>query len=324
MTASINVDTNFKKEDVINQNKNKMKKYLEILRPTHWIKNIFLYVGLIFGGKLSGSFEQVLSAVGLASVGFICFCLASSSVYIFNDIIDRRSDKFHPQKSKRPIASGQVSVISAAGIAIICLILSLTISLVMSYMFTAIISSYMVLVILYSVILKRIMILDCIVISTGFCLRAIAGAVIVEVPISHWLIICTFALCLFVAFSKRRGEVQQLQDDSESFRETLGEYTPELLAHMLDVTSVIAIICFLLYAMDERTVSIFGTNKLIYTTPIVLYCTFRFSALIQTGKFVGPVELILKDRPFQLGFIFWVISCILIIYDGFSNLNSLE
>jgi len=157
------------------------------------------------------------------------------------------------------------------------------------------------------------MILDCVVISIGFCLRAVAGAVVVEVDISPWLIICTFALCLFLAFGKRRSEIAQLRENSQLFRETLGGYTPELLAHMLDVTSGLAIICFLLYAMDERTQDVV-TDKLIYTTPLVLYCVFRFSALVQKGKYSGPVQLIARDLPFQIGFVLWILSCIVIVY----------
>jgi 4-hydroxybenzoate polyprenyltransferase len=160
------------------------------------------------------------------------------------------------------------------------------------------------------------MILDCVVISIGFCLRAIAGAVVVDVPISPWLIICTFALSLFLAFGKRRSEIAMLGENSESFRKTLAGYTPELLSHMLDVTSGLAVICFLLYAMDDRTFNIFGTNNLVYTTPFVLYCVFRFSALIQQGRFSGIVELILHDLPFQIGLVLWIISCIVIIYAG--------
>jgi len=180
---------------------------------------------------------------------------------------------------------------------------------------------YIVLMVLYSLLLKSMMILDCVIISIGFCLRAIAGAVVVDVSISPWLIICTFALCLFLAFSKRRSEIAQLRENSESFRRTLADYTPELLAHMLDVTSGLAIVCFLLYAMDKRTLDIFGTNNLVYTTPIVLYCVFRFSALIQKGKYSGPVQLILSDRPFQLGFVLWILACIGIIYADRLNIS---
>jgi 4-hydroxybenzoate polyprenyltransferase len=174
--------------------------------------------------------------------------------------------------------------------------------------------AYMVQTTLYSLALKRVMILDCIIIALGFCLRAVAGAVVIDVSISPWLVICTFALCLFLAFSKRRGEIAQLKADSEAFRKTLGEYTPELLAHMLDVTSVLAVVCFLLYAMDQRTKEILGTTDLIYTSPFVLYCIFRFSALTQKGVYSDPVRLILHDWPFQVGIVLWGIFCILIIY----------
>ena len=122
------------------------------------------------------------------------------------------------------------------------------------------------------------MILDCVIISIGFCLRAVAGAIVVGVFISPWLIICTFALCLFLGFGKRRSEVEQLGKNGESFRKTLAGYTPELLAHMFDVTGGLAIVCFVLYAMDDRTKALFGTNNLVYTTPLVLYCVFRLYA----------------------------------------------
>ncbi len=284
------------------------------MRPSHWSKNIFVFAALIFGKNLFGPIDEVLLAIGSAVGGFLCFSLAASAIYIFNDIIDRETDSLHPEKSQRPIAAGTVSIGSAA----VMSILYATVAIIGSYMLARalaiIIVTYIVLMILYSLFFKRMMILDCVVISLGFCLRAIAGAVVVGVFISPWLIICTFALCLFLGFGKRRSEIAQLRENSESFRKTLAGYTPELLAHMLDVTSGLAIVCFLLYAMDERTLRTFGTTNLVYTTPLVLYCVFRFSALIQKGKYSGPVQLILRDRPFQLGFTLWVLACIGVIY----------
>jgi 4-hydroxybenzoate polyprenyltransferase len=284
-------------------------KFLQIVRPLHWTKNIFVFAALVFGQKLNEP-----SSVGWAIYGFFCFCLASSAVYILNDIIDRERDRLHPEKCKRPIAAGSVKIGSAVVISALCAAAAIIGSFVLSQNFAIIILTYITLMILYSLLLRRIMILDCIVISIGFCLRAIAGAVIVEVVPSPWLIICTFALCLFLAFGKRRSEIAQLQEVSESFRNTLAGYTPELLSHMLDVTSGLAVVCFLLYAMDAKTVVRFGSGNLVYTTPLVLYCIFRFSALIQKGKFSGPVQLILNDLPFQIGFVLWVIGCIVIIY----------
>jgi len=291
-----------------------MKRYFSIMRPSHWSKNGFVFAGLIFGGKLLGPADEVLWAVGRAFGGFFCFCLAASAVYILNDIIDRKRDRLHPEKCKRPIAAGRVTIGHALGIAALSAAVAIIGSFMLSPSFAIIILTYIGLMILYSLLLRRVMILDCLVISIGFCLRAVAGAVIVEVVPSPWLIICTFALCLFLAFGKRRSEIAQLRQDSEAFRSTLTGYTPELLAHMLDVTSGLAVVCFLLYSMDDRTFQIFGNNNLVYTTPLVLYCIFRFSALIQTGKYSDPVQLILTDLPFQIGFVIWILSCIGIIY----------
>ncbi|MHC4640137.1 MAG: decaprenyl-phosphate phosphoribosyltransferase [Planctomycetota bacterium] len=296
-------------------------KYLRIMRPWHWTKNVFVFAALIFGKKLIGPSDEVFSAVVGAVGGFFCFCLAASAIYIFNDIIDRETDKLHPEKSQRPIAAGTVTVGSAEAISVLCALAAILGSFLLVRQFVIIILIYMGLMILYSLLLKRMMILDCVTISIGFCLRAIAGAVVVGVFISPWLIICTFALCLFLAFSKRRSEIAQLREDSESFRKTLAGYTPELLAHMLDVTSGLAIVCFLLYAMDKRTLDIFGTNNLVYTTPLVLYCVFRFSALIQKGKYYDPVQLVLSDRPFQIGLLLWVLACIGIIYADKLNIS---
>ncbi len=293
---------------------NTMKPYLSIMRFSHWSKNVFLFVGLVFGGKLLGPINQTILAISSAVGGFICFSLASSAVYIFNDINDRKTDQQHPEKSKRPIAAGNISIGSAAFIASLSVVIAIVGSFVLNHRFAIIVLMYIILMSLYSIILKKIMILDCILISIGFCLRAVAGAVVVGVLISPWLIICTFSLCLFVAFGKRRSEIAQLRENSELFRNTLAGYTPELLAHMLDVTSGLAIVCFLLYAMDDRTLRIFGTNNFIYTIPMVLFCVFRFSALIQQGRYSGPVELILGDLPFQISFILWVVACVVIIY----------
>ena len=284
-------------------------KFLQTMRPLHWIKNIFVFAALVFGQKLDAPL-----AVGRAIGAFFCFSLAASAVYILNDITDRKTDLLHPEKCKRPIAAGNVTIGSAAVMSALCAAAAIVGGFMLARPFAIIILTYIGLMILYSLLFKRMMILDCVVISIGFCLRAIAGAVVVGVSISPWLTICTFALCLFLAFGQRRSELAQLREDSEPFRKTLAGYTPELLAHMLDVTSGLAVVCFLLYAMDDRTLRLFGTNNLVYTTPLVLYCIFRFSALVNKGKFSDPVQFILTDVPFQIGFVLWVLSCIGIIY----------
>jgi 4-hydroxybenzoate polyprenyltransferase len=235
-------------------------------------------------------------------------------MYVLNDLMDRQTDSIHPERRNRPIASGRVSVSSAISVGVACGVVGLGGAVFLSPAVAAIIMAYLALTSLYSVALKQVVILDCIVIAVGFCLRAMAGAVVIRVSISPWLVICTFALCLFLAFSKRRGEIAKLQESSEAFRRALGDYTPELLVHMLDVTSVLAVVSFLMYAMDDQTKALFGTNNLVYTTPLVLYCIFRFSALVQNGSYSDPVGLILHDRPFQIGIVLWVMMCIGIVY----------
>jgi 4-hydroxybenzoate polyprenyltransferase len=287
---------------------------LRILRPVHWVKNVFVFAALIFSRRLGAPMAQLLPALGLALGAFVCFCLASSAIYILNDILDRQTDSFHPERRSRPIAAGRVATPTALTISAGCALLALLGGLFLSTALAGILVLYLLLMVAYSLGLKHVMILDCAIIALGFCLRAVAGAVVIDVFISPWLVICTFALTLFLAFSKRRGEIAQLQADSEAFRRTLGEYTPELLAHMLNVGSMLAVACFLLYAMDFRTRELFGTNNLAYTTPVVLYCIFRFSALTQKGVYSDPVKLIFRDRPFQIGLVLWVVLCVGIIY----------
>ena len=304
-----------------------MNDYIRLLRPSNWSKNVFVFVPLVFSGKLLGEVRQVLWAVLAAVLGFVCLSLASSAVYAFNDIIDREADKLHPQKRSRPIAAGRISVGQAGILSAVLGAVAILSSFLIARWLGLVVLAYIVLMILYSVALKRLIILDVIVVATGFCLRAVAGAVVVAVDISPWLIICTFALCLFLGFGKRRGEIALLGENGEAFRQTLGGYTPELLGHMVDVTSGLAIVCFLLYAMDDRTEAIFGTNSLVYTTPFVLFCVFRFSALMQKGQYSDPVRLILADRPFQISLALWALLCAWIIYGanlgiGLSDLAS--
>jgi 4-hydroxybenzoate polyprenyltransferase len=289
-------------------------KYISIMRPTHWSKNVFVFAALLFGRKIIAPTHEVVYAVASAFGAFICFCLASSAMYILNDVLDRHSDSSHPEKARRPIASGQVTIGWALILAAICAAAAIVGSFMLVEGFGIIIVVYLIITSLYSLILKRLMIVDVIVISLGFVLRAIAGAVVVGVFVSPWLIICTFALCLFLGFGKRYSEIMLLSENSVLFRKTLGGYTLELLAHMLNVSSGLAVVCFLLYTRDERTIQMFGTDNLVFTVPLVLYCIFRFSALIQKGRYSGPVQIILRDRAFQFGFVLWVLACVAIIY----------
>jgi len=289
--------------------------YLRLMRPGQWIKNLFVFAGLVFG-HLLGHWPSVQAVV----LAFICFCLLSSAVYIFNDIHDRAEDRLHPTKRRRPIASGQVSVAAAAVFAVVLLALGLGGSVVLNGGFVAIAALYVLLQMAYTFALKHATVLDVIALGLGFVLRAVAGAVAVHVTISPWLVICTFTLCLFLGFSKRRCELDSLAGgppaDAARHRRTLAEYTPELLNHMTTLTAGIAVVSFMLYATDKRTLEVFGTNYLVYTLPMVVYAIFRVALLVEHGRVNGPTDVVLRDRPFQAAIVLWGLAVLVIIYRG--------
>lgn len=292
--------------------------YVRLLRPGQWTKNVFVFAGLIFGRKLT-DIESVVYAV----LGFICFCLVSSAVYVMNDIHDRNEDRLHPRKRTRPIASGAVSVPSAAAIAAGLLLMGLGGAALLDIPFFLVAAAYVVLQLFYTFWLKHAALVDVIMIGMGFVMRAVAGAVVVHVAISPWLIICTFTLCLFMGFSKRRCELnamaEQTQTNTARHRKTLIAYTPALLNHMTTMAAGIAVVSFMLYATDERTVSPetgFGTPYLIYTLPLVVYAIFRFALLVEHGRVDGPSEVLLRDRPFQISLVLWGLTALLIVYAG--------
>jgi len=290
--------------------------YLYLLRPEQWTKNLFVFAGLAFGRKLTDA-----HSVLLAVLGFACFCLVSSAVYILNDIHDRAEDRLHPQKRHRPLAAGTVTVQGALVFCLMLLVVGVGGAYVIDRAFFLVAVFYFVLQLAYTFALKQVPVLDVIIIGTGFVLRAVAGAVLVHVAISHWLIICTFTLCLFMGFSKRRCELNVLTEQNGlthavRHRRTLYAYTPDLLNHMTTVTAGIAVMTFLLYSTDKRTLEVFGTNYLVYTLPLVVYAVFRFALLVEHGRVDGPTAVLLKDRPFQTALILWAISALIIVYRG--------
>ncbi len=288
--------------------------YLQLMRPGQWTKNLFLLAGLVFGLKLADwrSTEVVL-------LGLVCFCLVSSGVYVLNDIKDRAEDRLHPTKRNRPIASGRVSVVQGAAFGIVLLAVGLAGGLWLSRGFFLVMVTYVLLQAAYTLRLKHVAVLDVIVIGLGFVLRAVAGALLAQVVISHWLVLCTFTLCLFLGFSKRRCELNSLTGSAagaSGHRRTLAAYTPELLNHMTTLTAGVAVVSFMLYATDQRTLNVFGTNYLVYTLPLVVYAIFRFALLVEHGRVDGPTAVILHDRPFQAAIGLWSLAALLIVYWG--------
>lgn len=287
--------------------------YFKLLRPQQWVKNVFVFAGLVFGRKLDH-----LPSVQAALLGFLLLSLVSSAVYVMNDVHDRDEDRLHPRKRLRPIASGQVPVFHAIGLIAALLTIGLGGSWLLDRGFFICAAFYVLLQMAYTFSFKHLALLDVITIGAGFVVRAIAGAVLVHVDISHWLVLCTFTLCLFMGFSKRRCELAAMNGaaDAGAHRRTLLIYTPDLLNHMTTVTAGIAVMSYVLYAVDSRTVSNFGTNYLLYLTPLVFYAVFRFALLVEHGRVDGPTEVVTRDRPFQAALVLWALLAWAIVYHG--------
>jgi len=281
----------------------KLPPAVRLLRPSHWVKNLFVLAPLVFAGKLVDP-----SAWAKAGLAFVAFCFLSSASYAFNDIFDAEEDRLHPRKKSRPVAAGDLSPRSAWLIMVValasgCGLIGIALSrlLVLTVCFLA-------LHCVYTVWLKRCILLDVMCIATGFVLRAVAGGVAIGVPVSLWLVACTFTLCLFLGFGKRRCEVACLDaNDASVHRETLSYYSVRLLDHLLSVTAGLAVVTYLLYTVQPRTIEKVGTPYLLFSVPFVIYCVFRMTLRMEAGEVSGPTEVVTGDTPFIVCFILWAI-----------------
>jgi 4-hydroxybenzoate polyprenyltransferase len=280
------------------------------LRPGQWTKNLLVFAGLLFGKRL---FET--SAVVDALAAFGVFCALSGVVYLVNDIADRETDRQHPLKARRPIASGALSVPVAAVTAGIIGVAALTAAGTLGWAFEGVAASYLALQLLYSGPLKNILIIDVLTIAIGFVLRAVAGAVAVHVEISHWLLVCTILLALFIALAKRRHEITLLADGAASHRPILREYSPYLLDQMIAVVTASTLVAYAFYTISPETQEKFGTPWLGLTIPFPLYGIFRYLYLVHRREGGGsPADLLLTDRPLMLCVALWAIAVAWIIY----------
>lgn len=280
------------------------------LRPGQWAKNLIVFAGLLFGLRL---FD--VTAVGRAFAAFGIFCLLSGVVYLINDIADRDTDRKHPHKARRPIASGALSVPRALTSAIVLGVVALAGAFALGPRFFLVAASYLALLALYSGPLKHIVIIDVLTIAVGFVLRAVAGAVAVDVDISHWLLVCTILLALFISLAKRRHELLLLADGAAGHRPILGEYTPYLLDQMIAVVTASTLVAYVFYTISPETEQKFGTHWLGLTVPFPLYGIFRYLYLVHQREGGGsPADLLLTDRPLLVCVTLWALSVVLIIY----------
>lgn len=283
---------------------------IKSLRPSQWAKNLFVLAPAVFGSLLL----EPESAVR-AALAFTAFCLASSSVYLVNDIRDREEDRRHPLKRHRPLAAGTLPVPAAVAAVVVLAGSAAAIAVYLGTGFATVLAAYLVLNVLYTFWLKHMVILDVMSISLGFVLRVEAGARASGVEVSRWLLLCTIFLALFLAFSKRRHEITLLAGAASGQRRVLDQYSPAFLDQMINVVTASSVVSYALYSVAPETVQKYKTGDLVYTIPMVLYGIFRYLYLMyqQSGD-RNPTEAILRDPPFLINMALWGAAVVWIVY----------
>lgn len=293
-----------------------MKSVIKLIRPQQWLKNVFVFMPLFFGGELLNPTKSVE-----AMVAFISFCLAASSIYCLNDLIDVEADRRHPVKCKRPIASGAVSVGVARLLTLLLLLLAVGLS-AGGYVFLGM-SKYALLIILfywfmnvaYCRWLKRYAIIDVCIVASGFVLRILVGGVATDIVVSKWLVLMTFLLTLFMSFAKRRDDVLRMEQTGEAPRQNTSRYNREFINQVITITAAVTLVCYIMYTVSPEVVARFHTDYLYLTTVFVLVGLLRYIQLTVVDNRSGdPTKLILRDRFTQCVALAWGLSFLLIIY----------
>jgi len=287
-----------------------LRLLLHSLRPKQWTKNLLLFAGVIFSQRLFYTSDLIRSIAA-----FILFCAISGGLYLANDIKDLNNDRAHPLKRSRPLASGQLALFPAIITAVVLIPVSLVFCFQLSVSFGWVALSYVLLSLCYSFLLKHLVILDVMVISLGFVLRAVAGAVVVNVSISSWLLVCTIFLALFLALNKRRHELVLLGDEAKKHRKNLMEYSPFLLDLMITMVSACTLMAYALYTKSDETIQKFGSRNLVFTLPFVIYGIFRYLYLVhQKGLGGSPEQILLKDKELIIDILLWILVTAFFIY----------
>lgn len=283
--------------------------YLKLLRVTSWLKNVFVFVPLVFS-------KHLFDAAYLTEVmlGFVAFSFTSSLIYVLNDIVDAEKDKIHPEKKKRPIPSGQISKSEASVVLMILFFAVLFFSYLIRNEFVILLWIYVAINSAYTFYLKQVVIVDLFCIAAGFILRILAGAVIISVYISNWLILTTIFISLFLAVMKRRVEIATSTNASEQ-RTVLKDYSLNFIDQISAITAGGVIICYALYTVAERTVLVFGTERLVFTTIFVVFGIFRYMFLVYK-KNIGEnvAEVIYSDLPMIINAVLFLLTAFYIIY----------
>lgn len=285
------------------------KDYIRLLRITNWLKNIFVFVPLVFSKHL---FD--LAYIYDVLIGFIAFSFTSSLVYVFNDIIDAEKDRIHPIKKDRPVAGRRISKTNALFTIFVLLVVIGIFSVYLQQNFVIILWSYILINIAYTLYLKKIVIADIFCIAAGFLLRVIAGAFIISVYLSNWLILTTIFLSLFLAVMKRRVEIAS-SPSAQDQRAVLKDYSIDFIDLIAAIAATCVILSYALYTVAERTIKAFGSEELVFTTVFVIFGIFRYMFLaIKKNKGENVVELLLTDFPMLVNILLFISVALYIIY----------
>jgi 4-hydroxybenzoate polyprenyltransferase len=281
------------------------------LRPLQWIKNGFLLIPLVFARKVFDPHRLLRSACALA-----IFCLMAGAIYLVNDLSDLEADRKHPTKKNRPLAAGHISPIVGKVSAILLLFGSLVWASRLNWGFFFALIVYVTIQLLYSYRLKEVVILDIFCVSSGFFLRVVAGALAIQVEISSWLIICTVLISMFLSVAKRRNELILFGETrAGSHRKVLERYSLPLFDQMISVIMACALLSYMLYCISRQTIEKFGSDRMIYSSPFVLYGVFRYLYLIhKEDKGGAPEKVLLTDIPLLIDVVLWAVVCVLVIY----------
>jgi 4-hydroxybenzoate polyprenyltransferase len=280
------------------------------MRPKQAIKNLFVFAALIFAGHLTDPIRGPRN-FALTLLAFVLFTLVAGSVYLLNDILDIEQDRAHPEKRRRPIASGQLPIAVAWSAMVVIAVGSLAACLMADLWFGIVVSTYFVMQIAYCLTLKRVVLLDVFTIAAGFVLRTVAGAMINHVHISQWLLLCTLQLALFLGFGKRRQELVKLGAGAAKHREILDEYSLPFLDQMINIVAGVTIVCYSVYTIESDTAKLHP--HLWITVPFVIYGVCRYLYLVyQRGWGGAPDEALRKDRMLQLSIVLWFVTVMIL------------
>ena len=289
-----------------------IRDYVRLIRIKHWVKDVFVFAPLIF----SLNFYKPIY-IGRTLIMVAAFCLAASSVYVFNDVADRERDRLHPKKKDRPIASGAVTVRSALILSAVLFLASVAVCAILGLPSVLIVLTYIAMNVAYSLLLKKQTFIDVMIIATGFLLRVVAGAIAINVELSSWMLLTTFFLSLFLGFGKRRKEVTE---GSNRHRAVFQDYTVELLNSLIIISASLTIITYSLYVVTSKAMIDLGRDKFIATIPFVVFGVFRYMFLIYRHNNGGdPAEVLLKDKVLLIDIVLWV--CLIFALLGYTLLT---